>query len=225
MTLRLLSTKQRAMLALSAAFVLAMLLFAFCRPRPTPIPPKEGKTLDSLKATDPDFRGRVDTIVRRETTYLALSRQNRAGATQAQHRADSLLRVAIVADSVARAQGDSSSRWFASAQAWHRAADSLGVAVVRLGLAYSAESTARVSADARADEFERRLTATTDLNTRLATDLRRAERPCRVLFVAKCPSRKTAALVGLGAGYLVSRADVRRATSRAVHDGLRLVLP
>lgn len=190
-------TRAHLRLVLVGAAIVVLGLAAYCRATSTPIPPKEQTTIDSLKGTKPDFQGRVDTLIKRETTFVAISRHERQGATTTQARADSLRRLALVADSAARAQGDSSSRWFASAQAWHRAADSLGVAVIHLSNAYIAESTARVSADGRAEEYRRRLTATTELNDRLAKDLRRADAPCRVAFVLRCPSRKAAYVVGV----------------------------
>lgn len=162
-------------------------------PHPTPIPAPEQRSLDSLAATRPDFRARVDTLVRHETTYVASSRQNRVQAMQTARRADSLRTVAIVADSVARAERDTSSLWERAAHVWQATADTLAAANVRLSTAYAAESAARVTATARADEAMRRVTATESLNARLSRDLQRAEPPCRIAFAFRCPSRRAVA--------------------------------
>lgn len=222
------SAKGRAMLALSVAFVLAMIVFGVCHRTPTPIPPKEGKTVDSLKATAPDYTARRDTLIKHETTYVAISRQNRLQAAKSAASADSLRRLAIAAEARAQAATDSVSalvQWRAAAIGYHAEADSLRSAVHSLDSALTAQVLAHAAADARADEAERRLLATADLAGRLAKDLQRADPPCRIAFVAKCPSRKTVAVIVAATTYLVSRADVRRATTRALHDGLQAVLP
>jgi len=165
-------------------------------PHQTPLPPAEQTSADSLEATKPDFHARVETTYVRETTYVAVSRQNRAAAIESARRADSLQRVAIVADSVARAQRDTSSRWFLAAQAWHRTADALAADTVKLAAAYTAESTARVAADRRAAEYQRRSAALEDFSKRLAADVRKGDR-CRIVWVLGCPSRTQAAVGAL----------------------------
>jgi hypothetical protein len=180
-------------------------------PHPTPIPAPEQRSLDSLASTRPDFRARVDTLIQHETTFVAISRQNRAESIVTARRADSLRRVAIVADSAARAQRDTSSLWRRAAEVWHATADTLAAANVRLGSAYAAESAARVNADVRADEATRRLSATESLNARLSRDLQHAEPPCRALWL-RCPSRRAVAvgsaaltLVAVAAAHSLSR--------------------
>lgn len=181
-------------------------------PHPNPIPPREQATADSLTATKPDYTRRRDALVKHETTYVAISRQNRAGNLATQRRADSLRAVAIAADSAARAARDTASRWFLSARAWHHTADTLAAANLRLETAYAAESTARLAAEARADDAERRrVAAEDDFAARLTRDLARASPPCRVLWL-RCPSRRAVAvgsaaltLVAVAAAHSLSR--------------------
>lgn len=200
------------------AGALAMLAVAvwFLWPHPQPIPPKEQATLDSLRITKPAHDSVIHAAAKAETIYVRQSRQERGAAIVAARQADSLRRVAIAADAQAQAARDTSSRWYASAQAWHRTADTLAATNVRLANAYSAESTARVAADRQAAERATRETALEDVNARLATDLRRGD--CRVLFL-RCPTRREAFVAGLVAVPLV-RIGVNVASGKATLAGV-----
>lgn len=166
--------------------------FAFCRATPTPLPPKEQTTHDSLMITAPAFQARVDTLKQIDSTATrranALSRQ----AAHANQTADSLRRVAIAAE--ARAQAATSSD--SAAVAWHHTADDYKAEANQriasydsLHTAYVVDSVGHVAARNRADAFEARTIALTDYSARLERDLARTDPPCRIAYVLKCPSR------------------------------------
>ncbi len=205
--------------------VIVALWIAYCREKPTPIPEREQHTLDSLDITKPSYVARRDTLVRVESVYIAQSAVNRAGARQVQRAADSLHAVANAAQRLAEARDDTISAWRTVAIVRGEENDSLRAANSRLDSALTHQIAARTAADARASADSSRLYSSEDLNRRLAADFRRADPPCRMLVVARCPSRTTVALIGAGVGYLVSRSDVRDAAARAVRDGLKLILP
>lgn len=175
--------------------VLAIVLISEWWPHPMPLPPAEQTTVDSLVATKPDYRRRVDTLTRVDSNAVQQSRVNAARARQAVRMADSLRRVAIDWQRVADAQGDTSTAWKATALAYRAEADTLRVGVHQLDSALTAQTAAHAAADQRAREAETRTAALEDLNARLTKDLHRADAPCRVLWL-KCPSRKLAYVAG-----------------------------
>ncbi len=199
---------------------IAGVYFAFCRPTPTPLPPAERKTQDSLEATRPDYTRRVDTLVRHETTYVAKSRQEARRAVQAERRADSLHAVAIAAEARSRAATDSARALDAAREA-NAALEAenteLRAANDKLHGAYAAESLARLAADARALEHDRRRAALEDVKDRLAADLARASAPCHVIpRLVNCPSRKVVAVVAAGVGFAIGAPNVREAAADLV---------
>jgi hypothetical protein len=161
------------------------------------IPEKEQHTLDSLQITKSIYDSTQRALAKVETTYVnrvdtlrvaIAARIAKAGALHA--RADS---EAIAAN---RATPDS------SATKWHAAYDDRTREVVELRGAldsstarWDAEHQARIAADLRATNAATRLTASEDLNTRLAADVKHASE-CRVLFW-NCPSRKEVAVISI----------------------------
>jgi hypothetical protein len=178
--------------------------FAFCRHDPTPIPRAEQKTADSLDATNPAFRATRDTLIVRETTYVAQSAQHRAQSTQSTHAADSLRTLANAAQRTAEQARDTSSHWHDVAILRGLESDSLRSALGGAMSALEEQTKARTAADARDVLDSARLAAVRHLNDRLAADLRRADPPCRVAFAFRCPSRKVVALVSIPLGVLAT---------------------
>jgi hypothetical protein len=189
-------------LAVGILAVVTVAAFAWCRPTPTPIPPKEQTSIDSLNVTSPFYRARRDTLVRVESVYVAASLKNRAGAINAARAADSLRDVAIAWQRTAEAQGDTSSRWYEVAKVRGIENDSLRSANGGLLAALEHQIRARTAADARSVLDSSRLAAVQNLNDRMAADLRRADPPCRVAFAFRCPSRKAVAVTSLALGVL-----------------------
>jgi hypothetical protein len=183
-------------LVLAAGFgAFAVLAIVLLWPRPTPLPPAERATVDSLIATKPDYRRRVDTLTKVDSDAARQSRVNAARARQAVRTADSLRGAAIGWQRVADAEGDTSTAWKATALAYRAEADTLRVGVHQLDSALTAQTAAHAAADRRAREAEQRAAALESLNARLARDLQHAAPPCRVLWL-RCPSRKLAYVAG-----------------------------
>jgi hypothetical protein len=189
-------------MTIAALAIVVLALVAYCRPKPAPIPRAEQKSLDSLEATKPAFSALRDTLILRETTYVTRSSINRAQAIAATQAADSLRERAIVAQRVAEAARDTSSAWRTVAQLRTAESDSLRSANGALVTALSDMNLARSAAVSRATAAEARLTASENLNARLAEDVRAGDR-CRILYIAACPSRKTAAISGVILGAAV----------------------
>jgi hypothetical protein len=177
-----------------------VIVFAFCRSSPTPLPEKERASSDSLHATRPDYQATRDTLVVRETTYVHASTQDRARAAIAEHVADSLRDLSRRWQDAAIAQGDTVSRWYDIARVEQREADSLRSANAELHHATTNDTAAMHAADLRADAAERRLAATDDLRLRLERDLKAASPPCRIAHFFGCPSRKAVFLGGVVLG-------------------------
>lgn len=180
----------------------ALVAFAFCRAKPTPIPTREQHTIDSLAITKPGYQARRDTFVRVESIYVAQSAGNARQARQARHAADSLHALANAAQRVAEAERDTSSRWHDVAVLRGIENDSLRVANTGLDSALAQQIRARTAADARSSADSARLYSSEDLNRRLAIDLQRASPPCRIAWAFKCPTRTQTAVVSLGLGVL-----------------------
>lgn len=188
-------------IALVSLVVLGALWWTSCRPKPTPIPPKEQSSTDSLRITQRGFQAQRDTLIVRETTFVRQSAINRAGAITSTHAADSLHALANAAQRVAEAERDTSSRWHDVAILRGLENDSLRSANGGLLAALDNQTQARTAADARSSADSSRLAAVQNLNDRLAADLRRADPPCRVLYIARCPSRRVVALASIPLGF------------------------
>jgi hypothetical protein len=169
------------------------------------IPAKDQHTLDSLQITKPIYDSTQRALAKTETTYvnrvdtLRIAVAARVAKASTLHaRADS---EAVVAN---HASPDS------SAAKWHAAYDDRTREVVELRGAldsstaqWDAEHQARIAADLRATNAATRLTASEDLNTRLAVDVKRASE-CRILFW-NCPSRKEVAVVSIVSTALIAK--------------------
>ena len=187
--------------------------------KPTPIPPKEQFSRDSLKATQPGFQARVDTLRLIDSTATRQARQSAAAARSALRTADSLRQVAIAAQRHAEAATDSAAMIAAlreTATGFDAEAKRIRVGYDSLAKAYSAESTAHVAAELRANELGTRLLATSDLNDRLAKDLQRASPPCHIAHFFGCPSRKVAFV----SGVVVASAGAYVVTHRSQFAGV-----
>jgi hypothetical protein len=197
-------------LAVVAVGVGVAVAFAYCRPEPTPIPRAEQFSIDSAKATRPAFDSTRRTSIRIESVYVAQSARNRLGATTAMHAADSLRGLAIAWQRAAEARGDTVSHWHDVAILRGIENDSLRSANGGLLSALEDETKARTAADSRVSLDSSRLAATENLNARLAVDLRAADPPCRVLVIARCPSRKVVAVGAIALGILAQIEFTRR---------------
>lgn len=183
-----------------ALLVVASLVFAFCRPKPQPIPAPEQKSLDSLKGNQPAFDSAHVASVRAETVFVKQAAKAAHVDTISARRADSIGRVADSLQRVAEAQHDTTSAWKAVADA--RSAQVVEVTVSRDSArsALASEHAARLLADTRASVTDMRLAATTDLNARLAKDVQNGGQ-CTWLFgTLRCPSRKEAVVGGIALG-------------------------
>jgi len=212
----MMSRRTATIIGAIVAAVVILGVFAFCRHEPTPLPPAEQTSLDSLAASKPDYQAKRDTLVLRETTFVRQSREDRVRATRAEHAADSLRDLANRWQAAAIAQGDTVTAWYAIATVERHEGDSLRAANIALHRAATADSVARSAADARAESAERRLVASDDLNQRLARDLRQASPPCRILWTLGCPSRKTSFVVGV----VVASAGAYVVTHRSQFSGV-----
>jgi len=190
------------LIAIVSVVLLGALWWTSCRPTPTPIPPKEQTSIDSLNVTSPFYRARRDTFVRVESVYVAQSLRNRSGAMTSSHAADSLGALANVALRLAEAERDTSTHWHDVAILRGLENDSLRSANGGLLTALEQQTQARTAADARSSADSSRLAAVQNLNERLAADLRRSDPPCRVLVIARCPSRRVVAVASVALGVL-----------------------
>lgn len=190
--------KPRAVAVLLIAALTVVALVLYFRPKPTPIPAREKTTMDSLAATKPAFTATVETLTVRESVYVQRAAEKAAVTRVILHTADSLRRVAIVAEASAREARDTSSRWFRVAMLNRAEADTLRVALDSATARGDHLDSALVAVREAKNIINARLLTVEDLSNRLAADLQRADPPCRVAFVARCPSRKTSALIGAG---------------------------
>lgn len=168
-------------------------------PHPTPLPPREQYTADSLAATKPDYRQHRDTLFRIDSAAVRQSRQSARRATEALRRADSLHCVAIQAEARSRAATDSllalaQARLTITALVGETA--SLRTAVAQQDSALRSQIAAHAAADQRANAAEQRLASVESLNARLAGDLQRSTPPCRIAWVLGCPSRRVSFVAG-----------------------------
>lgn len=172
----------------SVALALAVVAFAFCRPRDNPIPTKDAGTLDSLIYTWPTYQAAQVAQVKIETTYVAKSNQAARASDQAGHRADS---IAVVADSlerVAKASDDTLSKWRVVAMVRDSEATAYRISRDSARSALTEMTIAKAAADVRADSAEKRRADSEDLNRRLARDVKTVNR-CTILWTVRCPSR------------------------------------
>jgi hypothetical protein len=182
--------------------LLFVTVFLWLRPKPAPIADRERTTIDSLMATKPAFDSQRVERIRAETVYVTRAAISRAAALQSIQSADSLRERAIVAQRVAEARGDTASQWRTVADLRTAESDSLRSANGALATALSDMNLARSAAVSRATAAEARLSASENLNSRLADDVRAGDR-CRVLLVISCPSRRVAAAGGVIVGAAV----------------------
>jgi hypothetical protein len=188
-----------------AVGVAILLLFAFCRRSPTPLPEKERAKLDSLKATKPAFDSShtatgaaiVNVVTKIVHDDAAIARI-RAEADHERGRADSLSRAAAAS----RTAADSAERWHLAYAASSREAAGLRVAVDTLERDLKAANDTLGRAKIQLDADSSRIAEHVKTEADLRRDLEHASPPCSVLYVFGCPSRKTAFLVGAGAGAL-----------------------
>src|SRR5690348_11677494 len=80
----------------SVVLALAVVAFAFCRPRDNPIPTKDAATLDSLHFTFPTYQAFQVAQVKVETSYVAKATVATKASDKSGARADS---IKVVADS------------------------------------------------------------------------------------------------------------------------------
>ena len=188
--------------ALVAGLVLAFAL-GWCghTSKAPAIPAAEAHTLDSLGFTAPIFVHQETALAQRETVYVRQAAQSVRHATSAydsstfyKHLADSLTTQAgNQLDTAAVTWEGIAVERSAEAKAARDAADSMRVALV-------SDSIALAVSDARADSALARLAVSTDLNARLAADLKAADPPCRVLAFVHCPSREKVLVLGAAGG-------------------------
>lgn len=198
---------------------IAALSVAYCRPKPAPIPRTELRTIDSLAITQAAYDSGLKANTRVESIFVATSAQKARTATISTRTADSIAKLANLAQRLAEAATDSLSalsRWRDVATLRGVENDSLRSSNASLFSALTEQIGARSAADVRANEAERRLAAVDDLNRRVVSDLRRADPPCRVLWVARCPSRR----VAFASGLVVASAGAYVVTHRSLLTGL-----
>jgi hypothetical protein len=193
--------------------------FAFCRPQPNPVPVKEAKTGDSLKATLPDFVARSDSIQHTAATIVTKTVHDSIVVAVDGTRADSLQKIVDSALTIARAAHDTASAAFVAAR--NANAEAAQLRSDRDLLAADLTKANATIDDQRA-QLARDLTRInvseapkTGLNDRLAHDVQTANQ-CRVLLLFACPSRKTSFAAGV-VGTL--------AVGAAVHFHKQLGLP
>ncbi|MFI5228396.1 MAG: hypothetical protein ACHQWU_04960 [Gemmatimonadales bacterium] len=160
------------------------------------IPPKEQHALDSMAFTAPIFAQHIQSLAHAETVYVAAARHDAQRAAVDLHEGASLAKLADSLNTIAAIAHDTSSRLEAVAATWHAAYDSAHAAAVELQAAHVADSLAIITADSARIGALARLAVTTDLNARLAADLKASDPPCRVLALFHCPSRRLAFVGG-----------------------------
>lgn len=218
----------KALLFALAVILLGVAAFAIwdhLRPLPGPSPATR-QLQDSLKVTKPQYEARRDSLKATETREVAQgtkadarSHASEAVARDRAHLADSLAQLARVASSAR----DSARFWQAAYEEKGKALTSALTALSEAREVGERERGARLAAQTRADEAERRIEGLERLNAGLAKDLAAAQRAarCRVAGLVPCPSRTVAALLAASGAYLLSREDVRE----RVKDALRQAVP
>jgi hypothetical protein len=194
-------------LGIAAAFVI-LFVFMFCRLKSNVIPPKDQKTIDSLAITQPTFDSSRQATITNETGNVTQSATNARQARQALRAADSLHRLAIIAQQRADAARDTLSRWFTVATLRGVENDSLRSANRGLDSALAQQTEATHAADRRAALDSARRVALADLSAKLASDVKTAGQ-CRVAGFISCPTRTATAItftiVGVGLKTMYDR--------------------
>lgn len=191
-----------------AIVALVALSFAFCRPQPKPVPPKEQKSIDSLTITKPTFDSTQHAVTEGAKKVITKIVHDSAAAVAARKIADDYRRIADSALAVARASHDTTSAAFVAAENATKEANQLRAMndTLRSDLSIAKDTIAALVHQIKRDST--RQNATDDLNARLAADIRRGD-GCRLAWLLACPSRKATAVVsatiGFGAGYVAHR--------------------
>jgi len=192
------SIKEHAVAIALLAIAVVGLVLAFCaKPEPPVMPEAHQHSFDSLRVTAPIYHAERDTLIMRETTYVARSVKAHDAGQTARQQADSIAHRADSLETLALAANDSAALWHATADERKAEAERLLHANDSLSSAWLNEHLARIQADARASLDSTRNVALTDLNTKLAADVAH-DRDCHVLRVLTCPSR----IESYGAGFV-----------------------
>ncbi|HEV8448601.1 MAG TPA: hypothetical protein VGQ44_17345 [Gemmatimonadaceae bacterium] len=180
-----------------AAIVLGLVilfLFMFCRAQPNVIPAKDQQALDVQHGTQKGYDSTRKENVKAEGASVLRSSTHVRQATTSLHAADSLHVIALALQKLAEAQRDTSSRWYGVAMITQKENDSLRASNRGLDSALQQQKIATAFADQRARTDSIRLVASSQLNDRLANDVKTAGQ-CRFghgLF--QCPTRTETAV-------------------------------
>lgn len=170
------------------------------------IPPKVQKELDSLRSTAPRYAHERDSLKalsadatkRADAKVSAAHTTERGGEVEGQ-RADSSAKMAAQA----KTAQDSAAAWRMAYEARTRERDSLVVANAALDSAQRERELARLVIAEALAASEARRERSEKLNADLEAAVKKAAQGCRVLWVAKCPSRTVVGVVGFVAGAAV----------------------
>lgn len=176
------------------------------------IPPKVQRELDSLRSTAPRYAHERDSLksLAAEATKRADEKVTTAHATQSGgevegRAADSSAQLAAAA----KTARDSAEAWRLAYEHRTKERDSLLVANAALDQAQRERELARLVIAEALAASEARRERSEKLNADLQAVIAKQARGCRVLWVAKCPSRTVvgvvALTVGVGAGLTLSR--------------------
>lgn len=194
---------------IAVAFII-LFVFMFCRAQPNVVPPKDQKTFDSLGATKPAYdSGRKENVKAQGAAVLRSSTHARQ-ATQSLHAADSLHALAIALQRLAEAAKDTSSRWYPVAVARQKENDSLRASNRGLDSALTEQKAATALADQRARIDSIRLFVSSQLNDRLANDIKTAGQCRWMAGLLACPTRTATAITFAVVGVVAKTAWDRR---------------
>jgi hypothetical protein len=171
-----------------------LFLFMFCRAQPNVVPPKEQKTIDSMGVTKPIYDSTRKENVKAEGASVLRSSTHVRQATTSLHAADSLHALAIVVQRLAEAQHDTASLWHAVAMLKEKENDSLRASNRGLDSALQQQKIATAFADQRAHIDSIRLVASSQLNDRLANDVKTAGQCHFGHGLFQCPTRTETAV-------------------------------
>lgn len=192
----MIGTRQQQWIVGASATAGVLLIAAILLAHRHGTPAKDQHTLDSLQITKPIFQANQDSLVKRETLYVRRVDTLRTIVTRLVTTSNELHAQADSFAAVARVASDSAaSKWQMAYTLRTREADTLRAALDTTTKALDAEHQAHLAADLRADNASTRLTASEDLNARLATDIKKASE-CKILFL-RCPSRGVMFVAGV----------------------------
>lgn len=187
--------------AIGLGVLVGSLWFAFCRPRPNPIPPKEQTTIDSMAATKPHFDSTRHGVVDSARKVVTRIVHDSAAAVRARAEADQYRRLADSALAVARAQHDTTSAAFVAAENATKEAEQLRASNDTLTHRLSESKQTILALTEQVGRDSSRLAASENLDARLARDVKTAGQ-CRILPFVACPSRKVVAVGGVLVGVV-----------------------